>query len=103
MTNTRFLTFSDSNPLFIDGHIAVAVENDIYQQVIDAAEEGKTEVTVRVPRSWDPISNWPHDGNVGNPIAQFFLKYGIIDHEINVRIEPSDEVNEQFHIHPNLP
>ena len=103
MINTRFLTFADSNPLFVDGHVAVAVENEIYDQVIRAAEAGKTEVTVRVPRSWDPIANWPHNGNIGNPIAQFFLKYGIVDHEINVKTEPSDAFNEEFHIHPIIP
>ena len=103
MINTRFLTFADSNPLFVDGHVAVAVENEIYDQVIRAAEEGETEVTVRVPRSWDPTANWPHNENIGNPIAQFFLKYGIIDHEINVKTEPSDAFNEEFHIYPRIP
>ena len=97
MTNTRFLTFADSNPLDLDGHLAMAVENEIYESIIRAAEAGETEVTVRVPLSGEE-TNWPHDGNVGNPIAQFFLKYGIIDHEITVRIQPSEEFNREFHI-----
>ncbi len=97
MTNTRFLTFLDSNPLLLDGHLAVRVENDIYESIIAAAKAGKTEVTVRVPKSNEP-ANWPHDGLIGDPIAQLFLKYGIIDHEIKVWTEPSEEFNREFHI-----
>ena len=102
MINTRFLTFADSNPLFIDGRLAVKIENDIYGKVIEAAEAGETEVTVQVPKSWDLTANWPHNANIGNPIAEFFLKYGLIDHEITVYTEPSEEYNEAFGIHPDL-
>lgn len=102
MINTRFLTFADSNPLFIDGKLAVKIENDIYGKITEAAKAGETEVTVQVPKSWDPVANWPHNANIGNPIAQFFLKYGIIDHEIMVTTEPSDEYNEAFGIHPDV-
>lgn len=98
MTNTRYLTFADSNPLLLDGHLAVAVENDIYENIIAAAKAGESEVTVRVPKSNEP-ANWPHDGLIGDPIAQLFWKYGIIDHEIKVWTEPSEEFNEEFHIH----
>ena len=78
------------------------IENDIYGKVIEAAEAGETEVTVQVPKSWDLTANWPHNANIGNPIAEFFLKYGLIDHEITVYTEPSEEYNEAFGIHPDL-
>ena len=29
-------------------------------------------------------------------MAQFFLKYGIIDHEIRVHTQPSDEMNVKY-------
>ena len=73
VTNTRFLTFADSNPLFIDGRLAVEIENDIYGKIVDAAEAGETEVTVQVPKSWELMTNWPHNANIGNPMAEFFL------------------------------
>lgn len=97
MTNTRFLTFADSNPLELDGHLAVAVENEIYEGIIAAAEAGETEITIDVPVSGEE-GNWPHDGNIGKPIAEFFLKYGLIDHEILVHTHPSEEFNIRFHI-----
>ena len=101
MTNTRMLTFADSNPLFIDGHVAVAVENSIYGQIIDAAKAGETEITVLVPRSGETVSNWPHDGTIAAPMVEFFMKYGLIDHTIAVNIRPDSEVNRQFHIPDN--
>ena len=101
MTNTRMLTFADSNPLFIDGHVAVAVENNIYGQIIDAANAGETEITVLVPRSGETVSNWPHDGTIAAPMVEFFMKYGLIDHTIAVNIKPDSEVNRQFHIPDN--
>ena len=97
MTNTRFLTFADSNPLELDGHLAAAVENEIYEGIITAAEAGETEITIDVPLSGEE-TNWPHDGNIGNPIAQFFLKYGLIDHEILVHTNPSEDFNRRFNI-----
>ena len=97
MTNTRFLTFADSNPLELDGHLAAAVENEIYEGIITAAEAGETEITIDVPLSGEE-TNWPHDGNIGNPIAQFFLKYGLIDHEIIVHTHPSEAFNRRFNI-----
>ena len=97
MINTRFLTFQDSNPLQIDGHVAVAVENEIYETIIEKAKEGKKEITVRVIHSSED-GNWPHNGNIGDPIAQLFLKYGIIDHEIRVHTKPSDEMNSDYGI-----
>lgn len=102
VTNTRFLTFADSNPLFIDGRLAVEIENDIYGKIVDAAEAGETEVTVQVPKSWELMTNWPHNANIGNPMAEFFLKYGLIDRPITVHTEPSEEYNEVFGIHPDL-
>ncbi len=101
MTNTRMLTFADSNPLFVDGHVAAALENSIYGQIIDAAKAGETEVTVLVPESGETVSNWPHDGTIAEPMVNFFLKFGLIDHEIAVQIVPSAEVNRQFHIPDN--
>ncbi len=95
MINTRFLTFCDSNPLELNGHTAVAVENRIYGSIIEAAEAGETEITIPVPVSGED-GNWPHDGNIGRPIAQFFLKYGLIDHEIMVHVEPSEAFNREF-------
>ncbi len=97
MINTRFLTFQDSNPLQIDGHVAVAIENEIYETIIEKAKEGKKEITVRVIHSSED-GNWPHNGNIGDPIAQLFLKYGIIDHEIRVHTKPSDEMNSEYGI-----
>ena len=95
MTNTRFLTFADSNPLELNGHLAVRVENEIYDSIIRAAENGETEMWVRVPVSGED-GNWPHNGNIGKSMAHFFLKYGIIDHEIYVHTQPSEEFNREF-------
>ncbi len=97
MTNTRFLTFRDSNPLLLDSHVAVAIENEIYESIIIAANAGETEMTVEVIRS-NEDGNWPHDGRIGEPIAEFFLKYGIIDHYIRVHTKPSDEMNRRYNI-----
>ncbi len=97
MTNTRFLTFADSNPLELDGHLAAAVENEIYEGIIAAARAGETEITIDVPVSGEE-GNWPHDGNIGKPMAAFFLKYGLIDHEILVHTHPSEDFNRAFNI-----
>ena len=97
MTNTRFLTFQDSNPLLLDGHVAVAIENEIYESIIAAANAGETEVVVDVIHSAEG-ANWPHDGRIGDPIASFFWKYGIIDHEIRVHTNPNDEMNARYHV-----
>ena len=97
MTNTRFLTFRDSNPLLLDGHVAVAIENEIYESIIADAEAGKTETTVKVLHSSES-GNWPHDGLIGDPMAKFFLKYGVIKHEIRVHTKPSDEMNEKYNV-----
>ncbi len=97
MINTRFLTFQDSNPLLVNGHVAVAIENEIYESIITAAKAGETEVTVEVIHS-NEDSNWPHDGKIGDPMAEFFLKFGIVDHEIRVHIEPSEEMNARYHV-----
>ena len=99
MTNTRFLTFRDSNPLLLDSHVAVAIENEIYESIIIAANAGETEMTVEVIRS-NEDGNWPHDGNIGAPIAELFLKYGIIDHEIYVWTDPTEELNLKYGITP---
>lgn len=97
MTNTRFLTFADSNPLELDGHLAAAVENEIYEGIIAAARAGETEISVDVPVSGEE-GNWPHDGNIGKPMAEFFLKYGLIDHGIIVHTHPSEDFNRRFNI-----
>ena len=97
MINTRFLTFQDSNPLLLDGHVAVAIENEIYQSIIEAAKAGETEITVNVIHSSEG-ANWPHDPRVADPIAKLFHKYGIIDHEILVHTQPSDAMNRKYHI-----
>ena len=97
ITNTRFLTFQDSNPLLLDGHVAVAIENEIYESIITDAEAGKTETTVKVLHTSES-GNWPHDGLIGDPIAKFFLKYGIVDHEIRVHTKPSDEMNAKYNV-----
>ena len=97
MTNTRFLTFRDSNPLLLDGHVAVAIENEIYESIIADAEAGKTETTVKVIHSSES-GNWPHDGLIGEPMAKFFLKYGIVKHEIRVHTQPSDEMNAKYNV-----
>ena len=97
MINTHSLTFQDSNPLLLDGHVAVAIENEIYEKIIESAKAGETEITVDVIHSSES-ANWPHDGRIGDPIAKFFYKYGIIDHEIRVHTQPSDEMNMRYHI-----
>lgn len=95
MTNTIYRTFLDSNPLLIDGHVAVAIENEIYESIITAAKAGETEICVDVIRS-NEGGNWPHDGKIGEPMAFLFYKYGIIDHEIHVYTHPSDDMNERY-------
>ncbi|MBR4473009.1 MAG: hypothetical protein IKS55_05180 [Oscillospiraceae bacterium] len=95
VTNTAYLTFADSNPLELDGHQAVAVENRIYESIIDAAEAGETEIWIDVPISGDQ-GNWPHNGNIGKPMGHFFLKYGIIDHEMIVHVHRSEDFNREF-------
>ena len=92
-------TYADSNPVNINGHAAVALENEIYESIIRAAEEGRGDVGVPVPK-YNESGNWPHDGNIGAPIAQMFLKYGIIDHDIFVWIDPSEEINAKYGINP---
>ncbi len=94
-TNTRYLTFQDSNPLLLDGHVAVAIENEIYESIIEAGKAGETEIWVDVIHSSEP-GNWPHDGKIGDPIAKFFLKFGIVDHEMRVHTNASDEMNERY-------
>ena len=81
----------------MDGQLAVEMEDEIYQQIIAAANNGETEVTVMVPLSNEP-ANWPHDGLIGDPIAQLFWKYRLIDHEIKVVVEPSTEINLKYHL-----
>ena len=99
MTDTRYRTFADTNSVNIHGQAAVALEDEIYQSIITAAEEGKWDVGVRVPK-YNEDSNWPHDGNIGAPIAELFLKYGIIDHEIYVWTDPTEELNLKYGITP---
>ena len=99
MTDTRYRTFADTNSVNIHGQAAVALEDEIYQSIITAAEEGKWDVGVRVPK-YNEESNWPHDGNIGAPIAELFLKYGIIDHEIYVWTDPTEELNLKYGIIP---
>ena len=99
MTCTRYRTFADINSVNIHGQAAVALEDEIYQSIITAAEEGKWDVGVRVPK-YNEVSNWPHDGNIGAPIAELFLKYGIIDHEIYVWTDPTEELNLKYGITP---
>ncbi len=96
-TNTRYLTFQDSNPLLVDGHVAVAIENEIYEAVIEAGKAGETEIWVDVIHTSED-GNWPFDGKVCDPIAKFFLKFGIVDHEMRVHVHASDEMNEKYHI-----
>lgn len=99
MTDTRYRTFADTNSVNIHGQAAVALEDEIYQSIITAAEEGRWDVGVRVPK-YNEESNWPHDGNIGAPIAELFLKYGIIDHEIYVWTDPTEELNLKYGITP---
>ncbi len=99
MTCTRFRTFSDSNPVNIHGQVAVALEDEIYQSIITAAEEGRWDVGVQVPK-YQEDGNWPHDGNIGAPIAELFLKYGIIDHPVYVWTDPTEEINLKYGIIP---
>ena len=65
------------------------------EQLQELPEE--PEIMIDVPLSGEE-SNWPHDGNIGDPMAEFFLKYGIIDHEILVHTHPSEDFNCAFHI-----
>ncbi len=99
MTCTRYRTFADTNSVNIHGQAAVELEDEIYQSIITAAEEGRWDVGVRVPK-YNEESNWPHDGNIGAPIAELFLKYGIIDHEIYVWTDPTEELNLKYGITP---
>ena len=60
-----------------------------------AAEAGETEIWIDVPISGDQ-GNWPHNGNIGKPMGYFFLKYGIIDHEMIVHVHRSEDFNREF-------
>ncbi len=96
-TNTRFLTFADSNPLNMNGNAAKKMQNEIYESIITAANNGESEIYVPAPMSNQP-GNWPHINNVGNLMAEYFLKYGIIDRKIDAWIVPSEEINTRYGI-----
>ena len=64
-------------------------------QPVPAGKAGETEIWVDVIHSSEP-GNWPHDGKIGDPIAKFFLKFGIVDHEMRVHVHASDEMNERY-------
>jgi len=98
MTNTELQTFADVNPISADGNVALAIQNDICEQIISGAESGADEITVYVLQSDDYAANWPHNSGIGNSFADFFLKFGLIDHPVDVTVIPSTEFNEKYNV-----
>ncbi len=78
---------------------AIAVDNYILEQVLDAASEGKEQVTIKVPWNSSREDNWPHPEWLGKRISKTLQTHGLIDYNIIIDIEVDPSLNDRFNLY----
>lgn len=96
VTSTGDRTFAESNAFEINSHTALAIQNDIENQIISAAEEDRDDMTLYLIRTGDWYANWPQASDTGDILKRIFLKFGLIDKDINITPCMSEEFNAKF-------
>lgn len=95
--NTSGVTFSEINMAGITYEQCVAIDNDIIEQMVEADQNGQTEVKVLVP-DFGSADNWPIAVYGGERISDALTEHGVISRPIYTEIVPSKEKNVQFKI-----
>lgn len=99
LTNTYSRTFVDNNVLYLSGDKCVAVGEELVRQIKTAAEAGEPEITLHVvDASHGEGDNWPHTLYMGDRIAYTLFKHGVVDHYMQIIIEPDQEINDRYGI-----
>ena len=96
-TNTHCRTFAEPNILNLDPVTCKAVSDDIAEQIIDAAKDGKSEMVLYVMDA-DTDDNWPHAMYASQRFASALHKHGIIPKPITITMEPSEEFNRKHQL-----
>ena len=96
MANTSARTFKDSNAFSVQAQTAVAIQNDVCQQIIDACEAGQDEVTLHMIKCADEWSNWPHTYYSADILQDILYKFGLIDRKMAINPVASLEYNAKF-------
>lgn len=78
--------------------IAKKIDYYIIGQVIDADQNGKSKVIVKVPQGSLTDNNWPQSYYMAPSISQSLYSAHIINHRINVEFKPSLKVNNHFRL-----
>lgn len=81
--DTSDRTFLESNVENLSKEACIKINDDICSQVIEAVDNGQTEMVLKVPK-FDSVDNWPLALYGGQRIPDCLYKYGIIDRTIIV-------------------
>ena len=73
-----------------------AVSQYLMDQIIEAEQNGQTEMILKVPKG-DDIDNWPHPNYMGRNISNALYSHGIISKKMKITIEPNPELNKWFY------
>lgn len=95
--NTSGQTFKESNSSNLDKKTCMEVGNNLIEQIVQADRIGANEMTLYVPK-YDRSDNWPHALFLGGRISTTLYEHGIINHPIEIVIEPSEYMNERYNI-----
>lgn len=77
--------------------LCVEIDNDIINQVLNAEDEGKSEVDVYVP-VYDMEDNWPVANYVSDFMSNTLYRHGITKDWIKIYIKPSKDMNRKYHM-----
>ncbi len=97
--NTGGTTFQESNTMSWTPETCFAVSRDFVSQLQEADRTGAKSIILNVPLVRERESNWPFSyyGEYGEQrYAAALYEHGIISHEIETRINPSEEFNEKY-------
>ena len=89
--------FKNSNIRNISPYKCVLVDKDLIKQIVTADKEGKTKMTLVVPKG-DNKDNWPHPVYMGPNISRTLYTHGIISHDIKITIEFDSKINLKYHL-----
>lgn len=97
--NTPLPTFAEPNTIFTDPATVMAMSRDVVEQLVEADRAGMTHADIYVSDSGSG-DNWPQAVYMGQRVVNSLRKHGILAHDIEVTIVPSQEYNEKFNIFP---
>lgn len=93
--NTQGSTFAEPNDSRLPPETVSRFSEYIYDQIVEASENGATEVVLHIPKYNDP-NNWPHIVYFGERLSNTLYKHGQIEAPMSIVLVMDENINTDF-------